>query len=284
MWSKEDDENLREIYANISNEQLSNQFNRTEQSIRTHASYLGLKKSKEWIKIVSKTRWTEDVKKKKSDSLKGKPLNLSFKLGTIKSANQRRGKPLSEETRRKISLSLMGHVSPNKDKIGLFSHSTETRKKLSEFWKGKKMAEINPMWKGENVGYLALHDWIKRRFPKPELCQKCQKNEPYDLANKGIYSRDLNNWEWLCRKCHMESDGRMNNLKRNPKLSPEEKKMSQKRSNQKNIERIRKWSIEYQKKNKERIKERMKEWKKKNPEKVKINSKKYYEKKKMKEV
>jgi len=31
-----------------------------------------------------------------------------------------------------------------------------------------------------------------------------------DLANKGIYDRNPDNWEWLCRKCHMTKDGRVN--------------------------------------------------------------------------
>lgn len=33
----------------------------------------------------------------------------------------------------------------------------------------------------------------------------------YDLANiTGNYTRDFSNWKYLCRKCHMKSDGRMN--------------------------------------------------------------------------
>lgn len=37
---------------------------------------------------------------------------------------------------------------------------------------------------------------------------------PFDLANvTGIYNRDFINWKYICRRCHMLSDGRMNNLK-----------------------------------------------------------------------
>lgn len=71
------------------------------------------------------------------------------------------------------------------------------------------------MWTGDKVGYAALHGWIKRRFPKPELCQDCGLVPPYDLSNKGVYDRNLDNWEWICRKCHMVKDGRMKNLNRN---------------------------------------------------------------------
>ncbi len=91
--------------------------------------------------------------------------------------------------------------------------------------KGTNLMNKNGQWKGDKVGYCALHAWVKRHFPKPELCE-CGKRKPYDIANisptynKETYNRDLNNWEWLCRKCHMEKDGRMKNLFRWEKTKP----------------------------------------------------------------
>lgn len=76
-----------------------------------------------------------------------------------------------------------------------------------------KLGELNPNWVGDEVKYFPLHKWVKYRMPKPELCEKCEDSPPRDLANKGTYDRDLSNWEWLCRRCHMLSDGRMKNLK-----------------------------------------------------------------------
>lgn len=68
-------------------------------------------------------------------------------------------------------------------------------------------------WKGDSVGIDALHTWIRKRLPKPNKCQSCQEAAPYDLANiSNLYKRDLSDWEWLCRKCHMDKDGRKNNL------------------------------------------------------------------------
>lgn len=83
-----------------------------------------------------------------------------------------------------------------------------------------KMAEKNPMWKGDKVGYGALHTWVRARFPMPKFCNDCKEVPPMDLANKGTYDRDLKNWEWLCRKCHMTKDGRNEKLK---KLSTDKK-------------------------------------------------------------
>lgn len=68
----------------------------------------------------------------------------------------------------------------------------------------------NPMWKGDKVGYCSLHEWIKRYKPQPKLCEICNKKPSYDLANKsGKYLRDLSDWEYICRSCHMIKDGRM---------------------------------------------------------------------------
>lgn len=78
----------------------------------------------------------------------------------------------------------------------------------------RQKAENNPNWKGEKVGYRGIHQWVKKYLHKPELCQMCNRVPSYDLANiSGKYKRDLNDWQWLCRSCHMNLDGRMNNLK-----------------------------------------------------------------------
>jgi hypothetical protein len=73
---------------------------------------------------------------------------------------------------------------------------------------------LNLNWKGDDVGLISLHEWIINRKPKPEFCERCSQKPPFDLANKsGKYLRDVNDYEWLCRKCHMVDDGRINNLK-----------------------------------------------------------------------
>lgn len=80
---------------------------------------------------------------------------------------------------------------------------------------GINLAEKNGNWKGRSVDYKeGLHSWIKRRKLKPKKCVICKKNSPYDLANiSGKYKRDINDFQYLCRSCHMKQDGRINNLK-----------------------------------------------------------------------
>lgn len=70
-----------------------------------------------------------------------------------------------------------------------------------------RRGELCPAWKGNNVGMEALHVWVRKRLPKPEFCEICKQVPPYDLANiTGIYNRDLKNWGWFCRRCHLKYD------------------------------------------------------------------------------
>lgn len=85
-------------------------------------------------------------------------------------------------------------------------HTSEHKEHISKIMMGSN----NHQWKGNDVGYHSLHDWIRSHKPKPMFCERCHKKPPYDLANiSGEYKRDTNDFEWLCRKCHMESDIRL---------------------------------------------------------------------------
>ena len=92
--------------------------------------------------------------------------------------------------------------------------------KWSEESKNKIKNENNNHWFGDKVGYNGIHSWIKRRLKKPELCQNCNIKKVYDLANiSQQYKRNLNDWEWLCRTCHMIKDGRLDKLHQNRKIN-----------------------------------------------------------------
>ena len=69
------------------------------------------------------------------------------------------------------------------------------------------------MWKGDKVGYIALHSWVKWHLKKGQRCSRCGEKKKLDLANiSQKYKRDLSDWEWLCRRCHMMKDGRLKRL------------------------------------------------------------------------
>lgn len=90
--------------------------------------------------------------------------------------------------------------------------------------KGINKNESNGMWKGADVTLQGLHRWVESRKPKPEFCEFCGIIPPYDLANiSQEYHRDINDFEWLCRRCHMIKDGRLNILHGGNKMIDHEK-------------------------------------------------------------
>ena len=128
----------------------------------------------------------------------------------------KKGYKQTEEHIRKVSLARIGK-----------KHSKETKEKMIKNHRikrgypppmlGKNMTEERINQK-DKVSYSSLHRWIRKNKQKPTFCEKCLTNKPMDVANiSQEYKRDINDFEWLCRRCHMKSDGRMNNLHRNKK-------------------------------------------------------------------
>ena len=88
--------------------------------------------------------------------------------------------------------------------------SEETRKKIGQ----AQLAENNHHWFGNKTKYQGVHKWVRSRLKKPELCQRCAINPPKQMHNiSGKYRRDLDDWLYVCVKCHAEIDGRVRRLK-----------------------------------------------------------------------
>lgn len=77
----------------------------------------------------------------------------------------------------------------------------------------------NAAWKGDEVGYVALHNWVHQWRGKPTSCEHCgvegeilMRNDgmrywSIQWANKsGEYLRDLTDWLGLCISCHRVYD------------------------------------------------------------------------------
>jgi hypothetical protein len=109
----------------------------------------------------------------------------------------------SKETRELMSKALKGRVSPMKGK----HMSNEHKRKLGLAHIGNK----NPLWKGNNVGYSAIHRWVRWHKGNAIKCSWCgfESSNHYmiDWANiDHRYKRDLNDYISLCRKCHRLHD------------------------------------------------------------------------------
>lgn len=84
----------------------------------------------------------------------------------------------------------------------------ERRGVATEFKIGEFVDNKNQKWKGDDVGYSSLHEWVKRRIEKPNSCAFCGvSGKRIELANKSYqYRRDIDDWLWLCKKCHVKYD------------------------------------------------------------------------------
>lgn len=130
---------------------------------------------------------------------------------------------LREEYPLNNSLNLVKKLNKSHTAINQKARLLGIKKKI--FIQGDNYGKKNCQWVGDEIKYEGLHGWIRRHKPKPELCEECGKSPPRDLANiSGKYNRDVNDFEWICRKCHMAKDGRLINLIRNQHISVRESK------------------------------------------------------------
>lgn len=118
------------------------------------------------------------------------------------------GRKHSEETKRKIGISnskaLVGRKLSEKHKANI---------KIATIKRGAippiHIGSSNKKWKGDAVGYDALHDWVRRQLGNPQKCEHCGtcKKKMYHWANKsGDYKRELDDWIRLCVPCHSKYD------------------------------------------------------------------------------
>lgn len=71
----------------------------------------------------------------------------------------------------------------------------------------------NPNWKGDNVGYTALHDWLRKNYGKASKCEHCKtlnaKRYEWALIKGKKYQRKRENFIELCPKCHAKYDNKV---------------------------------------------------------------------------
>ena len=112
----------------------------------------------------------------------------------------KRGRKISEETKKKMSLAKLGK------KLG--AQTEEHKSKIGIAVTG----ESHGLWKGGDVSYKALHDWLNRHKGKAQHCEYCNKiSKRYHWANiSGKYIRDVNDYLSLCVSCHFRLDKNKN--------------------------------------------------------------------------
>lgn len=156
----------------------------------------------------SRRSWKEDYKScSRSCARIGKPSTTLGMRGRWIAWNK--GIPFSKASRKKMSLAKKG------------KSWTETMRK--NIVPALRRGIDHPLWKGEKVGYMALHSWVKRELGKADHCEDCglkkkpkigsrgqsmiSKKSYFEWANvSNKYLRDLSDWKSLCTKCHAKYD------------------------------------------------------------------------------
>lgn len=113
---------------------------------------------------------------------------------------------------------------PNKYWLGK-KRDNKTKLKISKKLKGRKLSlstklkiskanklENNSNWKGDKIGVIGIHQWLRRNFIKKMICEKCgfKGKSPISihwakLPNK-YYERKRENFIELCNTCHVRMD------------------------------------------------------------------------------
>lgn len=78
-------------------------------------------------------------------------------------------------------------------------------------WMKGQHRQNSKSWKGDSVGYTALHEWLYRWLGQPNTCENCGKSgltgHQIHWANKDHeYRRNRTDWIRLCAKCHKNYD------------------------------------------------------------------------------
>lgn len=137
------------------------------------------------------------------ESMKGKQGN-GFKLGHVSYTPVQ-----TEEHKRKKNISC-SITSKGKH----YSPKTEFKKGIVSWNKGKEMPTVtgdnNYQWKGDDVGYVSIHEWVSRWKGKPNVCSSCgssSQERKYEWANiDHKYRRVLEDYIRMCTSCHRQYD------------------------------------------------------------------------------
>lgn len=85
------------------------------------------------------------------------------------------------------------------------------KKYCSKLCQNRSIARSGPdhhNWKGDEVGYQALHSWVRRKLGSASSCELCDNETGrFEWSNiSGEYKRDTSDWRSLCAKCHRRVD------------------------------------------------------------------------------
>lgn len=132
----------------------------------------------------------------------------------------RLGQKLSSEAKKKLSDGRKKFFEDNPNPWLGRKHRESSKEKMRLVklgkpgpWRGKKRPteEKSARWMGDEVGYVGIHDWVRRWKGTPMTCESCGKtglkSQQIHWANiDHKYRRVLDDYIRLCSSCHKKFD------------------------------------------------------------------------------
>ena len=122
----------------------------------------------------------------------GTAWNKGFKTGKLSLEHRRKiqlALKLAYKTGKRTSTFEKGHTPWNKNTKGIMRANSGSFMKghpapKTAFKNGQFVNESTWNWKGNDVSYIALHSWVRRKLGNPIECKRCKKpKNRYEWAN-----------------------------------------------------------------------------------------------------
>jgi plasmid stability protein len=143
----------------------------------------------------------------------------------------RLGTIMPDETREKIRQAMLGPNNPffkkhhteetkeilRRQRLGKpgHKHTEESKKKMRQSKFGKQWSLNNPNWHGDNLTISGTRTRMRKIVKKPDIsiCPMCCSEKRLEIVNIiGGYSLDPDDYAYICRKCAITIDGRLEEL------------------------------------------------------------------------
>ena len=131
------------------------------------------------------------------------------------------GRTFSEATKKKLSELKSGVNNPMYGKPSWNKGTVGVMKPNKTSFKKGNIGSKSPSWKGEEVGYFGIHNWLSKNYGRPGECVYCgckNNKEGRSIIEwasiDGKHYRKLEQYIPLCRACHTIYDKKWKNRER----------------------------------------------------------------------
>lgn len=216
---------LREIaeLCNVKEKIIWNQFNKLNIPRRNRSQgalyHLGTSEkeylNKDWL-------YDQYWNRKKTQEEIGKICGVSKRTISIwmQKFDIKKRTPSENQTGKIPSIEIRKKISESSKKRWNKNLREKYSKRFKELWQTEEyrklmkereilMGERSPNWKGDNATPTAIHKYIQKRKTKPKICEDCNQEKRLGLSflhHPEPYTRNIEDYRYLCWSCHMRYD------------------------------------------------------------------------------